>query len=66
MFYVLYNMKDLPSYGLIPSKDCLKDGFKDEKESLAWAEQNGLKRFSVLKKEGEYEMQPRVTYSKVG
>jgi len=66
MFYIRYNQKDVPGYGMIPSKDVLYGPYNTEQEILDIAERNGIKKFAVLQQVSCYEAEPRVAYKKVG
>ena len=66
MFYIRYNQKDVPGYGMIPSKEVLYGTFPTEQELIGFAEQSGIKKFAVLQQTSYYEAEPRVAYKKVG
>jgi hypothetical protein len=66
MFYIRYNQKDVPGYGMIPSKEVLYGPYQSEQELIEIAERNGIKKFYVLQQTSYYEVEPRVAYKKMG
>lgn len=64
-FYIMYNTKDrgfFSSYTV--GSVSLTGPYETEEEAQATAEASNIRKFTLLKEEGVYEMEPRVTYKK--
>ena len=66
-FYIMYNTKDRGFRPAFNYSEMLTIGpYPTEDEAVATAESLIIRKFTLLKEEGTYEMEPLVAYKKTG